>query len=53
MWEVLTGRRDGKVSLKSEALANIPSPFLNLNQLKQSFANKGLNLHDLIVLSGI
>lgn len=52
MWEVLTGRRDGSVSLMSEALVNIPSPFMNFNQLKQSFANKGLNLHDLVVLSG-
>ncbi|KAF3445681.1 hypothetical protein FNV43_RR10857 [Rhamnella rubrinervis] len=52
MWEVLTGRRDGTVSLMSEASANIPSPFMNLNQLKKNFANKGLNLHDLVVLSG-
>ncbi|XP_058083538.1 peroxidase 24-like [Magnolia sinica] len=52
MWDVLTGRRDGNVSRASEALANIPSPFSNFTTLKQNFANKGLNVHDLVVLSG-
>ncbi|KAL3749346.1 hypothetical protein ACJRO7_010454 [Eucalyptus globulus] len=52
MWEVLTGRRDGRISRKSEVLSNIPNPFSNFASLKQSFANKGLNLHDLVVLSG-
>ncbi|XP_020211740.1 peroxidase 3 [Cajanus cajan] len=52
MWEVLTGRRDCTVSKSSEALANIPAPFFNFTQLKQSFASKGLTLHDLVVLSG-
>ncbi|XP_047155941.1 peroxidase 3-like [Vigna umbellata] len=52
MWEVLTGRRDGTVSTSNEALANIPAPFFNLTQLRQSFASKGLTLHDLVVLSG-
>ncbi|KAL6339691.1 hypothetical protein AAG906_034777 [Vitis piasezkii] len=52
MWEVLTGRRDGKVSLASEALANIPAPVFNFSSLKQSFASKGLTVHDLVVLSG-
>lgn len=53
MWEVLTGRRDGTVSKSSEALVNIPPPFFNITQLRQSFASKGLTLHDLVVLSGI
>ncbi|KAK2632401.1 hypothetical protein EUGRSUZ_L01603 [Eucalyptus grandis] len=52
MWEVLTGRRDGRISRESEALSNIPSPFFNFTTLKQSFANKSLTLHDLVVLSG-
>lgn len=52
MWEVLTGRRDGTVSKRSEALANIPAPTFNFTQLKQNFASKGLTLHDLVVLSG-
>ncbi|XP_043709681.1 peroxidase 24 [Telopea speciosissima] len=52
MWEVQTGRRDGKISSASEALANIPSPFFNFTTLKQVFANKGLTVQDLVVLSG-
>ncbi|KAF9671265.1 hypothetical protein SADUNF_Sadunf12G0029400 [Salix dunnii] len=52
MWEVLTGRRDGKVSLASEALANLPSPFFNFSSLLRSFKSKGLTVHDLVVLSG-
>ncbi|GAV92180.1 peroxidase domain-containing protein, partial [Cephalotus follicularis] len=52
LWEVLTGRRDGIVSLASEALANIPSPFFNFTTLKQRFAIKGLDVKDLVVLSG-
>ncbi|KAK6278669.1 hypothetical protein POUND7_018936 [Theobroma cacao] len=52
LWEVPTGRRDGTISRASEALANIPSPFFNFTTLKQSFANKGLTVQDLVVLSG-
>ncbi|KAK9281035.1 hypothetical protein L1049_003927 [Liquidambar formosana] len=52
MWNVLTGRRDGRVSLASEARANIPSPFFNFTTLEQSFASKNLTVHDLVVLSG-
>lgn len=52
MWEVLTGRRDGRVSLASEALAQLPSPFQNFTSLNQSFASKNLTAHDLVVLSG-
>ncbi|KAJ9696358.1 hypothetical protein PVL29_008534 [Vitis rotundifolia] len=52
MWEVLTGRRDGRVSLASEVPANIPAPVFNFSSLNQSFASKGLTVHDLVVLSG-
>ncbi|KAJ9181986.1 hypothetical protein P3X46_006026 [Hevea brasiliensis] len=52
IWEVLSGRRDGLISQASEALSNIPSPFFNFTLLKQSFANKSLTVHDLVVLSG-
>ncbi|XP_015968947.1 peroxidase 3-like [Arachis duranensis] len=52
LWEVLTGRRDGRVSIASEALANLPPPFFNFTQLKQSFESKKLTVHDLVVLSG-
>jgi hypothetical protein len=52
MWEVLTGRRDGKVSQNASVFANLPPPFFNFNQLEQNFASKNLTLHDLVVLSG-
>ncbi|XVF32675.1 hypothetical protein REPUB_Repub17cG0103100 [Reevesia pubescens] len=52
LWEVPTGRRDGRVSRIAEALANIPSPFSNFTSLVRNFANHGLNVHDLVVLSG-
>ncbi|KAF4373627.1 hypothetical protein F8388_025321 [Cannabis sativa] len=41
MWEVPTGRRDGKVSRKNEAQQNIPPPSFNFSRLKQNFATKG------------
>ncbi|PON88262.1 Peroxidase [Trema orientale] len=52
LWEVLTGRRDGRISRASEASANIPTSSFNFSSLKQSFASKSLTLHDLVVLSG-
>ncbi|XP_002529736.2 peroxidase 27 [Ricinus communis] len=51
-WAVPTGRRDGRVSIASEALTQLPSPFANITELKQNFAAKGLNVKDLAVLSG-
>ncbi|CAA3027596.1 peroxidase 3-like [Olea europaea subsp. europaea] len=51
-WRVPTGRRDGVISNASEALAQIPPPFGNFTTLQTLFANKGLNLEDLVVLSG-
>ncbi|XP_038704984.1 peroxidase 3-like [Tripterygium wilfordii] len=51
-WSVPTGRRDGVISRDLEALANIPSPFSNLSSLTTSFANQGLDLKDLVLLSG-
>ncbi|KAK7860309.1 peroxidase 24 [Quercus suber] len=55
IWEVLTGRRDGSISHKSDSEVrgnNIPSPLFDFSSLKQSFAKKGLTVHDLVVLSG-
>ncbi|XP_021804323.1 peroxidase 27-like [Prunus avium] len=51
-WEVPTGRRDGRVSVNSEALRGLPAPFANITQLKATFASKGLSVKDLVVLSG-
>ncbi|MCD7457705.1 hypothetical protein HAX54_035939 [Datura stramonium] len=51
-WNVPTGRRDGRISNASEALANIPPPTSNFSSLQKSFASKGLDLKDLVLLSG-
>ncbi|KAF8376678.1 hypothetical protein HHK36_031654 [Tetracentron sinense] len=51
-WKVQTGRRDGVISRSSEALSNIPGPTSNFTTLRTLFANKGLNVKDLVLLSG-
>ncbi|KAK4796790.1 hypothetical protein SAY86_029116 [Trapa natans] len=50
-WEVLKGRKDGRVSRASETV-NLPAPTFNVTQLIQSFAERGLGLKDLVALSG-
>ncbi|KAM4116237.1 hypothetical protein ACB094_02G034700 [Castanea mollissima] len=52
LWKVFLGRRDGTVSHASDALVNLPPPTFNFDQLKQRFASKGLDIFDLVVLSG-
>lgn len=51
-WRVPTGRRDGRISNATEALNNIPAPTSNFSTLQTSFANKALDLKDLVLLSG-
>ncbi|RLM93980.1 peroxidase A2-like [Panicum miliaceum] len=51
LWQVETGRRDGTVSLASNTGA-LPSPFAGFAGILQSFQNRGLNLTDLVALSG-
>ncbi|CAN6226278.1 unnamed protein product [Urochloa humidicola] len=46
------GRLDGRVSLESDALAFLPPPSFNLSELVDSFKVKGLDMDDLVVLSG-
>ncbi|CAN6199984.1 unnamed protein product [Urochloa humidicola] len=46
------GRFDGRISFENESLAFLPPPFFNLSQLINSFQVKGLDIDDLVVLSG-
>lgn len=50
-WDVLKGRKDGVVSRANDT-RNLPAPTFNISQLIQSFALRGLSLHDLVALSG-
>lgn len=50
-WKVLKGRKDGRVSKASDT-ANLPAPTLNVGQLIQSFAKRGLGVKDMVTLSG-
>ncbi|KAJ7956698.1 Peroxidase [Quillaja saponaria] len=50
-WSVPTGRRDGRISLSSQA-SNLPSPLDSITVQKQKFAAKGLDDHDLVTLVG-
>ena len=51
-FDMPAGRYDGRVSLDSEALANLPPPFTSLEKLKEMFAAKGLDTEDMVTLSG-
>ncbi|XP_048502134.1 peroxidase 27 [Beta vulgaris subsp. vulgaris] len=51
-WEVETGRRDGRVSLRNEAFSELPSAASDITFLKLLFLQKGLSVKDLVVLSG-
>ncbi|CAH8391184.1 unnamed protein product [Eruca vesicaria subsp. sativa] len=50
-WEVPKGRKDGRVS-KAIETRQLPAPTFNISQLQQSFGQRGLTMHDLVVLSG-
>ncbi|CAI0404145.1 unnamed protein product [Linum tenue] len=50
-WDVLKGRKDGRVSKASDTI-NLPAPTFNVSQLIQSFAKRALGVKDLVALSG-
>ncbi|KAL9238703.1 hypothetical protein vseg_013092 [Gypsophila vaccaria] len=47
-----TGRRDGRVSSQSEALANLPSVDMPVQKAVHLFASRGLTKEDFVVLLG-
>lgn len=51
-WPVALGRRDGRVSSATEATNQLPPAYGDIPLLVQIFASKGLDLKDLVVLSG-
>ncbi|KAK8507991.1 hypothetical protein V6N13_055457 [Hibiscus sabdariffa] len=51
-WEVPTGRRDGRITNVTEANNQIPGPFDNFTTLLTNFNNHGLDITDLVLLSG-
>ncbi|KAF8406348.1 hypothetical protein HHK36_008435 [Tetracentron sinense] len=50
-WKVLLGRRDGRTASETAA-NNLPSPFEDIDDLVAKFVAKGLNMKDVVVLSG-
>jgi peroxidase len=51
-YKVPAGRRDGRVSTKTDAENNLPSPLSNATELVGNFTGKGLTAEDMVVLSG-
>ncbi|XP_028768923.1 cationic peroxidase 1-like [Neltuma alba] len=51
-YPVLLGRRDARTASRDAANMNLPPPFFNFSQLVTNFQSHGLNLKDLVVLSG-
>ncbi|RHN56707.1 putative peroxidase [Medicago truncatula] len=45
-------RRDSRFASRDAANTNLPPPFFNFSQLIKNFKSHGLNLKDLVVLSG-
>ncbi|KAL8128891.1 hypothetical protein V2J09_018046 [Rumex salicifolius] len=51
-YNVETGRRDGRVSLASDANANLPRPTIPVRSAIQAFVAKGIGKEDLVLLLG-
>lgn len=52
-WNVLLGRRDSRRANQRGANTSIPSPFEGINNITTKFSVVGLNITDLVALSGI
>lgn len=51
-WTVQLGRRDSTTASRTDANNNIPTPFMDLPALINSFSKQGLDTNDLVALSG-
>ncbi|GMY10463.1 peroxidase P7-like isoform X2 [Fagus crenata] len=51
-YKVLLGRRDARNASKNDPIFNLPAPFSSFSQLLSNFQSHGLDLKDLVVLSG-
>ncbi|KAF3632087.1 putative vacuolar protein sorting-associated protein 4B-like [Capsicum annuum] len=51
-YDVQAGRRDGHVSIDSETLANLPSPFFDAKEIMNDFPRKGMLVDEMVTLSG-
>ncbi|KAI6698606.1 hypothetical protein NL676_018725 [Syzygium grande] len=51
-WQVRLGRRDSTRASKDDAQAYLPSPFIDISNITESFINQRLDINDLVVLSG-
>ncbi|CAM8919421.1 unnamed protein product [Rhodiola kirilowii] len=51
-WTVPLGRRDGLVANQTGANNNLPSPFESLDSIIAKFSDHGLNITDVVALSG-
>nr|POF21596.1 peroxidase 5 [Quercus suber] len=51
-YDVPAGRRNGKISLASDTLTNLPPPSFNVDQLTKFFSNKGFTQEEMVTLSG-
>lgn len=51
-WAVALGRRDGLTASQTAANTDLPSPFESLKNITAKFTAKGLNVKDVVVLSG-
>ena len=51
-YKVLLGRRDAKTASRDAANTNLPPPFFSFSQLLSNFQSHGLDLKNLVALSG-
>ncbi|KAL2333050.1 hypothetical protein Fmac_014263 [Flemingia macrophylla] len=51
-YPVSLGRRDSRTASRDAANTNLPPPFFSFSQLLSNFISHGLNLKDLVALSG-